>query len=110
MHAPLKSLETSPTTVGSDVSARNAPVGAVRAFLTLLVIAHHAVLTYHPYAPPPKGFTEPPILWTAFPVVDPQRFAGFGLLPARLASKAAERALFPTSSSPAAADHEPART
>ena len=76
MHAPLKSLETS-----AAAEARNAPIGAVRAFLTLLVIAHHAVLTYHPYAPPPKaGFATPPILWTAFPVVDPQKFGGFGLL------------------------------
>jgi len=74
MHAPLKSIEI---TASAD---RNAPVGAVRAFLTLLVIAHHAVLTYHPFAPPPKGFTEPPILWTVFPVVDPQKFGGFGLL------------------------------
>jgi hypothetical protein len=81
MHAPLKSLETSPVEVaGPDGSARNAPIGALRAFLTLLVIAHHAVLTYHPYAPPPKAFDAPPILWTAFPVVDPQKFAGFGLL------------------------------
>lgn len=81
MHAPLKPLEN-PAQTGAlaDASARNAPIGALRAFLTLLVIAHHAVLTYHPYAPPPKGFAEPPILWTAFPVVDPQRFAGFGLL------------------------------
>jgi hypothetical protein len=77
MHAPLKSLET-PAQAGS--AARNAPVGAVRAFLTLLVVAHHAVLTYHPYAPPPKAFAAPPILWTAFPVVDPQKFGGFGLL------------------------------
>ena len=77
MHAPLKSLETA---AAADPTARNAPVGAVRAFLTLLVVAHHAVLTYHPYAPPPKAFTAPPILWTAFPVVDPQKFEGFGLL------------------------------
>ena len=77
MHAPLKPLETS---AASDISARNAPVGALRAFLTLLVIAHHAVLTYHPSAPPPKASAAPPILWTAFPVVDPQKFGGFGLL------------------------------
>jgi len=76
MHAPLKPLET-PAQAGT--AARNAPVGALRAFLTLLVIAHHAVLTYHPYAPPPKAFAAEPILWTAFPVVDPQRFAPFGL-------------------------------
>ncbi|MGR4863699.1 acyltransferase family protein [Caulobacter sp. LARHSG274] len=77
MHAPLKPLET-PALAGPTI--RNAPVGALRAFLTLLVIAHHAALTYHPYAPPPKAFAAPPILWTAFPVVDPQKFAGFGLL------------------------------
>jgi hypothetical protein len=77
MHAPVKSLETAAL---ADPSARNAPVGAVRAFLTLLVVAHHAVLTYHPYAPPPKAFAAQPILWTAFPVVDPQKFEGFGLL------------------------------
>ena len=77
MHAPVKSLKTA---APADPMARNAPVGAVRAFLTLLVVAHHAVLTYHPYAPPPKAFTALPILWTAFPVVDPQKFAGFGLL------------------------------
>jgi hypothetical protein len=77
MHAPLKPLETP---VLADASTRNAPVGAVRAFLTLLVVAHHTALTYHPYAPPPKAFTAQPILWTAFPVVDPQKFGGFGLL------------------------------
>jgi hypothetical protein len=77
MHAPLKSLETP---IAPAPGARNAPVGALRAFLTLLVVAHHAVLTYHPYAPSPKAFTAQPILWTAFPVVDPQKFAGFGLL------------------------------
>ncbi|MBO9557285.1 MAG: acyltransferase [Caulobacter sp.] len=76
MHAPLKSLET-PAPAGP--AARNAPIGAMRAFLTLLVIAHHAVLTYHPYAPPPKAFTAAPMLWPAFPVVDSQKFAGFGL-------------------------------
>ncbi|MDR7116915.1 acyltransferase [Caulobacter sp. BE254] len=81
MHAPLKSIETSAQTgAPADASARNAPIGAVRAFLTLLVVAHHAMLTYHPYAPAPKAFAAPPILWTAFPVVDPQRFGGFSLL------------------------------
>ncbi len=75
MHAPLNATERS--TVAHD---RNAPIGALRAFVTLLVIAHHAVLTYHPYAPPPKAFDAQPILWTAFPVVDPQKFGGWGIL------------------------------
>jgi hypothetical protein len=77
MHAPLSATERS---TAAQIGGRNAPIGALRAFVTLLVIAHHAVLTYHPYAPPPKVFDAPPILWTAFPVVDPQRFGGFGIL------------------------------
>ena len=77
MHAPLSATERSTL---AEVGGRNAPIGALRAFVTLLVIAHHAVLTYHPYAPAPKPFDAQPILWTAFPVVDPQRFGGFGIL------------------------------
>lgn len=79
MHAPLKTLERPAV---SDVAAdgRNAPIGALRAFVTLLVIAHHTAMTYHPYAPAPKAFDVQPILWTAFPVVDPQRGGAFGLL------------------------------
>lgn len=77
MHAPLSATERAAAT---QAGGRNAPIGALRAFVTLLVIAHHAVLTYHPYAPPPKAFDAQPILWTAFPVVDPQRFGGWGLL------------------------------
>lgn len=76
MHAPLSATERS---TAAQLGGRNAPIGALRAFVTLLVIAHHAVLTYHPYAPPPKAFGAEPILWTAFPVVDPQKFGGFGI-------------------------------
>lgn len=75
MHAPLKALESS-----LDGGGRNAPIGALRAFVTLLVVAHHTVLIYNPYAPPPKAFAAQPILWTVFPVTDPQKFAPFGLL------------------------------
>jgi hypothetical protein len=77
MHAPLSATDRS---TAVQIGGRNAPIGALRAFITLLVIAHHAVLTYHPYAPPPKAFGAQPILWTAFPVVDPQKFGGFGIL------------------------------
>ena len=41
MHAPLKPLENAdPPDALADASQRNAPIGALRAFLTLLVIAH----------------------------------------------------------------------
>jgi Acyltransferase family len=59
----------------------NVSIGYLRAFLTLLVVAHHAALAYHPFAPPPPAslIGQPPI-WAAFPVVDPQRWSGFALL------------------------------
>lgn len=77
MHAPLSATQR---LTAAQSGGRNAPIGALRAFVTLLVIAHHTALAYHPYAPPPKPFDAQPILWTAFPIVDPQRFGPFGLL------------------------------
>ena len=32
---------------------RHVPIDALRASVTLLVVAHHAALAYHPFAPPP---------------------------------------------------------
>ena len=59
----------------------NVSIGYLRAFITLLVLAHHAVLAYHPYAPaPPASLTAQPRWWTAFPVVDSQRWSGWALL------------------------------
>jgi hypothetical protein len=75
MHAPLSASDKTAVTGG-----RNAPIGALRAFVTLLVIFHHTAMAYHPYAPAPKAFDAQPILWTAFPVVDPQRAGAFGIL------------------------------
>src|SRR5262249_15353153 len=48
-----------------------------RAFVTLLVLGHHAALAYHPFAPPPMGaLHEGYRLWQAFPVVDAARWGG----------------------------------
>jgi len=53
-------------------------LGTLRSFVTLLVIAHHAVLAYHPFAPPPPAsLAAPPQLWRIFPVVDADRWNGF---------------------------------
>src|SRR5687768_5239685 len=60
---------------------RNAPLGALRTFLTLLVVAHHALLAYHPFAPPPpESLVSQPRMWRAFPIVDSQRWAAASLL------------------------------
>jgi len=58
----------------------NVAVGTLRAGVTVLVLAHHAVLAYHPMAPaPPTSLLVEPRWWGAFPVVDSQRWAGFAL-------------------------------
>jgi hypothetical protein len=49
----------------------NFSIGYLRAFITLLVLAHHAVLAYHPFAPPPPAsLVAIPRWWSAFPIVD----------------------------------------
>lgn len=56
-------------------------VGHLRAFITVLVLAHHAVLAYHPFAPQaPASLVAEPRWWQAFPITDSQRWGGFGLL------------------------------
>jgi peptidoglycan/LPS O-acetylase OafA/YrhL len=58
----------------------NTSIGYLRAFITLLVLAHHAVLAYHPFAPPPPAsLVAEPRWWQAFPVVDAQRTTLFAL-------------------------------
>ena len=63
-----------------DALARNVPIGYLRAFVTVLVVAHHSLIAYHPDAPPAAVWNAPQMLWTAFPIVDASRAPGFGLL------------------------------
>lgn len=56
-----------------DAPARDAALDLARASITLLVIAHHAVLAYHRYAPPAGPFTRENLIWGAFPVIDATR-------------------------------------
>lgn len=59
----------------------NLAMGYLRAFVTVLVLAHHAVLAYHPFAPaPPSSLLTQPRWWQAFPVTNSQRWSGFALL------------------------------
>ena len=56
---------------------RNLPIGYLRAFVTAMVLAHHAVLAYCSFAPPQARFAASPGLWQAYPIVDARRWKGF---------------------------------
>jgi len=55
-------------------------IGYLRAFIVVLVVAHHAVLAYDSYAPPAGGsLLGPARWWRAFPIVDPHRSAALSI-------------------------------
>jgi len=59
----------------------NVSIGYLRAFITVLVVAHHMALAYNPYAPPPPAnLVIQPRWWMAFPVSDSAHWSGFALL------------------------------
>ncbi len=60
---------------------RNLAMGYLKAFITLLVVAHHAAIAYVPGLPKTGPvFTKPPMLWSVFPIEDAgHTFAPFGV-------------------------------
>jgi len=78
--APPATATSGVTSTHALAGSYNLAIGYLRAFITLLVLAHHAVLAYHPYAPPPPAtLVTQPRWWQAFPVVDSQRWSGFSV-------------------------------
>jgi len=58
----------------------NVAIGYLRAFITLLVVAHHSALAYQPYAPERNAtLLAQPRWWLAFPVVDPHKWMGWSV-------------------------------
>jgi len=77
---PLPATNRQPDAISKAASSYNLAIGYLRAFVTVLVLAHHAVLAYHPFAPPAAAsLLIQPRWWLAFPVVDSQRWSGFAL-------------------------------
>jgi len=65
----------------SERADYNIALGYLRAFVTVLVVAHHAVLAYCTFSPPPPvSLIAQPRLWLAFPVTDPHKWLGFDVL------------------------------
>jgi peptidoglycan/LPS O-acetylase OafA/YrhL len=78
----LTSVETLPATAVPIVAKakQQYALGYLRAFLVMLVVAHHAALAYFPYAPPPNAsLVTQPRWWPAFPVVDSHKWSGSSL-------------------------------
>jgi Acyltransferase family len=51
----------------------NVAIGYLRGFLVILVLAHHSALAYFDGAPAaPASLLATPMLWRAFPIVDPR--------------------------------------
>ncbi|MGA2652866.1 MAG: acyltransferase [Terracidiphilus sp.] len=79
-------MSTAGSTLGAPVNTPltakyNYAIGYLRAFIVALVVAHHAALAYHSYAPPPPAsLLAQPRWWGAFPIVDPQKWSGASLL------------------------------
>jgi surface polysaccharide O-acyltransferase-like enzyme len=71
---------TANATMTAGLKTRNVALDALRAFVTLLVVAHHAALAYVTLIPcGAKAFTAVQGYWMAFPVVDVKKWAGFDL-------------------------------
>src|SRR5436190_4183854 len=65
----------------SPADGRGLLADHLRAFLTLLVVAFHAVMAYHPYGPQlGASFDAAPMMWRAFPVLDAERWGGIDLM------------------------------
>ena len=76
----MQSNERSREAPGESLVPKNPALGALRAALTLLVVAHHAALAYISWAPPaPASLLVEPRLWLAFPVVDAAKARGLDL-------------------------------
>lgn len=79
--AGAPALAAAPGPAVRDRAGQEAPgyvsaLGTLRGVLTLLVVLHHALLAYHPYAPPVGPSLSAMPFWRAFPVVDAQRWSG----------------------------------
>ena len=78
--ATVTAPEPAPAKVSTHAVSGNyyLAIGYLRAFITLLVLAHHAVLAYHPFSPVRSTtLTAQPRWWEAFPVVDPHKWMGW---------------------------------
>lgn len=69
--------KTRPHVVSACAPDYNISIGYLRAFITVLVVAHHAALAYATFAPPVAPSLVAPVRWwQAFPIVDLHKWSG----------------------------------
>lgn len=68
------------TAATQPTGERNLSLGYLRGLVTLLVVLHHTLLAYMRFAPPGQPPMDASLFWTAFPIVDSQRWAGADLI------------------------------
>jgi hypothetical protein len=74
--------EPKPLVAVATPAERLVSVSYLRAFVTLLVVAHHVALVYSTIKPPRLAsftVTDQPRFWMVFPVADPAGWAGFDI-------------------------------
>ncbi len=68
-------VSTPPAASEGTTKSYNYAMGYLRTAVVALVVAHHAVLAYHPSAPalPPTSLLAYPRAWQTFPIIDSHR-------------------------------------
>ena len=73
----LAEVKTTPHVICAPGREYNISIGYLRAFITVLVVAHHAALAYMTFSPPvAQSLAAGPRWWQAFPIVDSQKWGG----------------------------------
>lgn len=73
----ITEVKPMPLAVSAPNTDYNISIGYLRAFVTVLVVLHHAAISYATFAPPvAPSLAAQPRWWQAFPIVDAQKWAG----------------------------------
>lgn len=73
----ITEVKTMPRALSAPNTEYNISIGYLRAFVTVLVVLHHAAISYATFAPPlAPSLAAQPRWWQAFPIVDAQKWAG----------------------------------
>jgi len=77
----VSEVKARPTENSAPNAEYNISIGYLRAFITVLVVAHHSAIAYATFTPPvAPSLAASPRWWQAFPIVDAQKWAGASII------------------------------